>query len=560
MKNLIKKIIIFMLILMFSITICYGSETGEYIRVRIRTPRQHNEQAELDGYSNIYVYEIRGTTVNEIFQTDREISVLMDSYYDKNYNFLNDGSEASIGPYHVKIKGKEYSTYEEAKNEIDNISQTAGSGFYAHYDGDKYQIYIGTFKDEKSAEYIFSKLNQNGLDGEVVNGNKKNVIIYDDANEIVFSYSNNYGIYFSSKNSQESCNMIKIDSKPYRGMIGFNIINDSTLISLNHVDIESYLYGVVPCESSASWPIEALKAQALAARTYALSNLNPNAYNGYDVEDSIVDQVYGGYSSEYPSTNKAVEETRGEKIYYEGKLIEAVFHSTSGGSTEDSENIWGNEVPYLRGVEDEYSNISPITEWQQTYTKDYIINRLKLYGNNVNELYSIKITKVSDHNRVLECIFDTDKGKITYTKDKVRSVLGLKSLWFTIGNSSGIINYDFNFIYSDDSAEVPSRGSVIDSITDSEVKTSGSLKASYMISKNNETSKIEKDNVAFISSSGVSINNNGSTSASGSEYSFNGRGWGHSLGLSQYGAKDMASKGFTCDEIIKHYYTGVTIK
>ncbi len=134
----------------------------------------------------------------------------------------------------------------------------------------------------------------------------------------------------------------------------------------------------------------------------------------------------------------------------------------------------------------------------------------------------------------------------------------MKSLWFTINNASGG-TYDFNFIYADASEKVPSRGSVIDSLTDNVAKVADSLKSNYMISKNEATTKIEQDNVAFISSSGVTINNN-SLNSTGSEYSFNGRGWGHSLGLSQYGAKDMASKGFTYDEIIKHYYTGVTIK
>jgi len=555
MKKIIKIIIITMILLMFSISMCFGTDNIN-LRVRIRTPRQYNEQALLNGYDNTTIYD--NLNGSKLFELGSELSILMDSYYDNNYNFLGNSSNAAIGPYHVKLNGK-YSAYDEALSEADNLNSNVCSGFYPYYDGNEYEIFFGAFTDESSAN---SKLSKYGLDGNVINGNKKNIAVYNGENDIVFMYSNNYNIYFTSENSDLSCNMIKIDSKPYRGMISFNIINDSTLISINKVDLESYLYGVVPCESSASWPTEALKAQTLTARTYAAANLNPNAYYGYDLEDNTTDQVYGGYSSEYEATNEAVNDTNGEMIYYDGKLIDAVFHSTSGGSTEDSENVWVNALPYLRGVEDEYSNVSPITEWNQSYTKQDIIDRLKLYGNNVSDLYSIEITEVSENNRVLECIFSTDVGEITYTKDKVRSVLGLKSLWFSIGNSSKY--YFTNELYANSNTEVTSRGGVIDTIIDNNDGTiensdkstldSGNISGKYIISSTGTESQ-SKNNLAFISKSGVSIIN-----SSTSEYNISGRGWGHGVGMSQYGAMQMAKEGFTYEEILKYYYTGVNIK
>jgi len=557
-----KIIVISLVVLMFSMSLCYGAESDENVRVRIRTPRQHNEQAELDGSDNITIFDNSNTIPSQLFQLTSELSILMDSYYDKNYSFLekNNSNNASIGPYHIRLKGKKYDTFDDTISEINNLKQNLESKFYPYYNGAEYEIYIGAYIDESSADNMYSVLNKSGLDGEVVNGNKKNIVVYNNENDIIFMYNNNSDIYFTSNNSDLSCNMIKIDNKPYRGMIAFNIINDSTLISINRVDIESYLYGVVPCESSASWPIEALKAQTLTARTYALAKLSPNAYYGYDLEDNTYDQVYGGYLSEYAATNKAVDETHGEVIYYDERLIDAVFHSTSGGSTENSENVWNDALPYLRGVEDEYSNISPITEWKETYSKEYLINRLKLYGNNVNDLYSIKITEVSENDRVLECIFSTDIGEIIYTKDKVRSVLGLKSLWFNIENNNSN-NGNFYLINGNDSSnennEVPSRGGVIDSITDKEVTVSEILKDKYIISSS-KTSKSTQDSLTFISSTGVSIQNNNTSNSS--EYCFNGRGWGHGVGMSQYGAKQMATEGFTYEEIIKHYYTGVNIK
>lgn len=556
MKKIIKIMIITIVLLMFSISFCFGTEDIN-LRVRIRTPRQYNEQATLKGYDNISVYDNNSGSPSKLFELSSELSVLMDSYYDKNYNFLNNNS-AIIGPYHIKISGDKYSTYDEAQSEINSIKKNVSDDIYPYYNGSKFEIYVGAYVDESSAE---SKLNQCGLNGEVINGDKKNIVVYNGDNNIVFMYNNSYNIFFTSQNNDLSSNMIKIDSKPYRGMISFNIINDTTLISINRVDLESYLYGVVPCESSASWPVESLKAQTLTARTYAAANLKPNAYYGYDLEDNTTDQVYGGYASEYESTNNAVDETRGEMIYYDGKLIDAVFHSTSGGSTEDSENVWLTALPYLRGVEDEYSNISPITEWSQAYTKQELIDRLKLYGNNVSNLYSIEITKISENNRVLECIFSTDIGEIKYTKDKVRSVLGLKSLWFTIGN---IGKYYFtNELYTNSNTDATRESSIIDSIIDNDasesndkksVLDSGIISGKYIISSSGTASQ-SKNSFAFISKSGVSIVNSNT-----SEYNFNGRGWGHGVGMSQYGAKEMATEGFTYKEILKYYYTGVNIK
>jgi len=558
MKKIIKIMLITIVLLMFSISLCFGMEDIN-LKVRIRTPRKYNEQAMLNGYENISIYDNSSNSPTKLFALNSELSILMDSYYDKNFNYLGSESNgAATGPYHIKLKNKSYSTYYEAQSEISNISSSVSDCIYPYYNGSKFEIYIGAYIDKSTAS---SKLNKYGLDGEVINSNKKNIVAYNNDNDIVFMYNNNYNIFFTSEYSELSCNMIKIDSKPYRGMISFNIINDATLISINRVDLESYLYGVVPCESSASWPVESLKAQTLTARTYAAANLKPTAYYGYDLEDNTTDQVYGGYASEYESTNNAVDETRGEMIYYDGKLIDAVFHSTSGGSTEDSENVWVNALPYLRGVKDEYSNISPITEWTQAYTKQELIDRLKLYGNNVSNLYSIEITETSKNNRVLECIFSTDIGEIKYTKDKVRSVLGLKSLWFTIGNSG---KYHFtNELYANSNTDDASRSGIIDSIIDNDVSESnnkesvldsGIISGKYIISSSGTESQ-SRNNFAFISKSGVSIVNNNT-----SEYNFNGRGWGHGVGMSQYGAKQMATEGFTYEEILKYYYTGVNIK
>lgn len=583
MKKIIKIIIITIILLIFSISFCFGTGNDLNVRVRIRSPRQYNEQATLKGYDSITIYDNSSGKQIELFQLDSEISILLDTYYDSRFNI--DTSSPKVGPYHIKLKDKQYSTYSEAKEQIAKLS--ISSGFYPYYDGLKYEICIGSYVDENSAYDLFNKLNQNGLDVEIINGNNKNIVVYDNENMVVFMYNNSYNIYFTSKNSNLSCNMIIIDKKPFRGMLGFYIIDNSKLISINYVDLESYLYGVVPNEIIPSWPIEAVKAQVVSARTYAASCISSESYYGYDLEDSQDSQVYRGYASEYSFTNKAVDDTKGEMVYYDGDLIQAFFHSSSGGRTENSENIWVTELPYLKSVKDEYSNISPQSEWKKVATKDYIISKLKADGNEINDLYGIQITNVSENYRVMECIFLTDKGEIKYKKENIRRVLGydfLLSSWFSIENSNFFYFTNMEFanarssimdeIGNAENEVIGINSGILDAIVDGEESSitneenlnlnesndykaldTGSINDKYLISSS-ATGKIKSNSTtAFISKTGVSIQNNNT-----SEYYFNGRGWGHGVGMSQYGAKQMATEGFTYEEILKYYYTGVNIK
>ena len=123
---------------------------------------------------------------------------------------------------------------------------------------------------------------------------------------------------------------------------------------VNAVPMELYLQSVVPAEAVPSWKADALKAQAVAARTYAMYHKNGYRSSGYDVTDDTRSQVYSGISSETEATSRAVRETAGEIVTYGGKPIDALFHSSGGGYTENSENVWGSVIPYLRGVKESY--------------------------------------------------------------------------------------------------------------------------------------------------------------------------------------------------------------
>ncbi len=135
----------------------------------------------------------------------------------------------------------------------------------------------------------------------------------------------------------------------YRGDIVIYNIN-GTLTVVNSLPLEEYLMGVVPSEMPSKWNIEAQKAQAIAARSYALANLNKRGSHGYDLKDTPHDQAYGGASSETPQTTRAVLSTRGEVLTYDNKIIPAYYHASAGGKTIQAGEIWNHDLPYIQSV------------------------------------------------------------------------------------------------------------------------------------------------------------------------------------------------------------------
>lgn len=230
-----------------------------------------------------------------------------------------------------------------------------------------------------------------------------------------------------------------INGKQYRGCLRF-AVNGTVMTAVNVVDLEEYLYGVIPAEMPASYGEEALKAQTLAARTYAMTKLNAHKSSGYELCDTINCQVYKGYSGEDSKTNAVVDETEGEIICYNGTPIEAVFSASTGGYTENSENVWNSVVPYLRAVPEvgEYGN----NTWTKTLTLSQLDSLLSAKGENIGSAQDIVITKISTGGRVQEMKIVGTSGSVTLTKENIRTYFSgacgsLPSKMFTINGKGG---------------------------------------------------------------------------------------------------------------------------
>ncbi|HUQ23247.1 MAG TPA: SpoIID/LytB domain-containing protein [Gaiellaceae bacterium] len=210
----------------------------------------------------------------------------------------------------------------------------------------------------------------------------------------------------------------------YRGQLEVGV-NGQKLSAINSIGLEQYLAGVVPREMPSAWPAEALKAQAVAARSYALAHRLGG--KGFDLYADVRSQVYGGVGAEHPAATAAIEATAAEVLLWEGKPIDALFHSTSGGKTLAAEEVFGKAVPYLTAVDDPHSALSPVNRWGPTPIPESAIRKgLKLRS----PVTALKLTRGAS-GRVVSVQAVTASGTATVSGAALRAATGLRSTWIT---------------------------------------------------------------------------------------------------------------------------------
>lgn len=334
-------------------------------------------------------------------------------------------------------------------------------------------------------------------------------------------------------------NYVTVSGSPYRGELRI-LAAGGLLTVVNAVPLEDYLLGVVPREMPADFPLEALKAQAVAARTYALYARAGGAYasQGFDLLPTTASQVYGGVRAEYETTSRAVRETAGEVVLYGGRPIGAYFHSSSGGHTESVEYVWGFPSPYLKGVRD-YDQDSPHYTWSIMVTREDLSTKLAQAGYDAGGVLAVEtVGDPGPGGRYLERRLVGSAGEVVLRSEKLRSVLGLRSAFFTVRGEEEHL------------ADVTRR-----------------LEASvpcFAVAAGGETAQVDP-RAGLILGAGSAYNLRPpevwvvSRELVPASFTFDGHGWGHGVGLSQWGARGMALQGKSYREILTHYYTGVTV-
>jgi stage II sporulation protein D len=222
---------------------------------------------------------------------------------------------------------------------------------------------------------------------------------------------------------------LTLDGRGYRGAFRVLRVGAGKVRIVNDVDLDLYLRGVVPSEMPRDWAAEALKAQAVAARSYAVSHLHPGG--GFDLYPDTRDQVYLGIPHEAATTTAAVNATAGQVVLYKGKVASTYFFSTSGGRTASVQDLYPNApaIPYLVSVPDPYDSISPYHDWgPYRFAAKKLSRKLKVPG----KLLDVQ-TVAGSSGRVRSIVATGSGGAVTVNGAEVRSALGLRSTWFQVG-------------------------------------------------------------------------------------------------------------------------------
>ncbi len=443
-----------------------------------------------------------------------------------------------FGPVHIQI-GSSYADQAAAKEALTGIKSQGIAAFLAFVD--TWQIWYGFYTDQNTAQADIDGVLKQKLQGFAftpVPQASNRIVVSNPAGETAFiigSDTNTLNICPKQENNPYIFKINSSDSLRYRGDLEVKRITGSDMTLINVIPLEQYLYGVVPAEIGSSSDPEALKAQAVAARTYLIGSLEKHKKHNFNLCTTTSCQVYKGFAGEYASTNKAVDDTAGKKLTYQGKIAEVFYFSSSGGRTEDAKNVWGNDIPYLKSVEDKYeSGKSYNYNWETTLTASKIKEIMLGRGYDLGDITGVNITKTSDAGRVIELVISGTKGQRVYKLDGCRTVFGFNSQWYTIVSD----------------AVVPIK------------KADNTVEQTQLATKKVMTASGLKDmavkNGAITVIGGEGVKN--TVSAATQSYKFVGKGWGHAVGMSQNGAMGMAKAGFKYDEILTHYFQGTVIE
>ena len=458
------------------------------------------------------------------------------------------GGEVVVGCFHIQINDG-YSSFEEARAEADNYQ----NGF-VRFETDRFLVLVGRYTTRDAANDAISSMD---LAGALVNAGTSNTITVTrtGTNTILFEFNMGttpLGVMPKQINNEKTETWFR--GFRYRGGFQYARRDGAFLTIVNMVAVEDYIKGILPNEMGNAWPIEALKAQACCARSYAMSTINRHNANGFDLCVTEHCQVYRGRNATNERTDQAVDETSGMYVTYNGTICQTFYASSNGGASESVENVWNDPLPYLRGVIDPYeADIADSVSnyrWTITFTPAQITERLRSRGYNCATVVGIAVTQLTPTGNVLSItITDSNGRKWQFSKRAELIVaLGVPTQRFSIGGTGT----GFDAIYANDPAQELAPGSQY-----------------YAIGSSGETVTVQRGSMYAITGTGsiVAVEGESGTASGGGGtglvngvFTIRGTGRGHLVGMSQWGAYSMAryhNKNYV--EIIKFYFTGVDV-
>jgi stage II sporulation protein D len=526
-------------------------------------------------------------------------------------------SGAKYGPYHIRI-GTDYPDAASASGQASIYKQAGVDAFIAY--NDAWQVWTGLYVDEATANEaiagIKAILGEAGY--EIIRPSDNRITVTDTMFKTVCIFRSSTAYFQVRPTPENDPPVINVKGTPYRGAIEVRRLAGSDMTVINVVSMREYLYGNVPPEIGGRSPAEALKAQAVVSKMYAINNKGKHGSTGFDICATTHCQVYKGYNVETADCNKFIDEVADKVITYEGKPVEHVYYFASGGgSTEDVHNVWGSSYPYLVSVEDKYEKI-------YTWTKTLRAADVKAKLPGLGSILGITITRTAPTGRVTQlAVTGTSRGEPEYySNEKCRTLFGLDSQLYTITTDADVYTAGLS------DKQEPADAAVAEDSIDGQDQNEGNVVGTPVqnsedgtaANDNEDGTEVASDNgseqkaenvgeepdadqkeepskdkpkkfnivLPYASDPGVTqLGGKKVITASGIDkitgvsnkvaiigadgivshaavvpetYTFTGKGWGHAVGMSQEGAIGMAKAGITYDDIIRHYFKGTDVQ
>ena len=451
-------------------------------------------------------------------------------------NYVDGTGSVTVGCFHLQLPTA-YATFEEAQAAASAVS----NGFPAWIEG-TYYVRVGAYTSKEEALSAQTAL---GLSTATVAGTSGYAVtvVVTKTGKPIFQFDGGQGYSLGIQPGLDDSVKTVTWFKGYRYYGGFQYRRSGgDLTVINIVDLEDYIKGVLPYEMNNTWPLEALKAQAVCARSYAATISNSHTSSGFDVCNNTHCQMYQGLNLANDRTDQAVEETAGEFVRYNGVPVVTYYSASDGGATEDVRNIWNSTVdlPHLQGVIDPYEadladSISQYN-WTVTVTKAVAAAKLQSKGYNCGSIVDVYVAELSETGNPKTITFVDSNGKNwSFGPETLRIWFSLRSNRFTIGD--GTASYYVNGTSN----------------------TLASVSGAYAVSGDGTVSAIT-GTPYVATASGTDRLGTSSATASGSTITFTGSGYGHNVGMSQQGARAMALRGMDYIDIMTFYFTGITVE
>ena len=557
MRKLLKTAVLSMVL---ACTLCVGAQAAENTMLKVGlkygadalfTARLQNYNDTLSGSGYEFGYYDGERNFVPLAATDEEkITVTVDSnayvsggvcYETRPTNYTT-----ILGAYHIEL----LTTFEDYDAAY-AVAQTYHKGFVACIDGE-YRVRIGNHASYDESARVLSETDVLDYGAQIVTPSSTGVVVsVTGTDTILFEFDcsglRSLGIRPRSVSGEKTVTWFS--GYRYYGGFEYQRTTGGYISVINVVDIEDYVKCVIAAEMSNDWPLEALKAQTVCARTYAAAQTRHRSA-GFDVCSTTDCQAYRGASLTNERSDAAAEETRGVYIYYDGALVtNAVYYSCNGGASESCKNVWGSEVAYLQGKEDPYEASVAWRfsryYWSFTATGDELREVLKSEAKtDIGTVTNVYVSEFSDTGNVIALTFEGTKGSYTVRREKCRTLLNgvydhinVRSMRYTVtGGDAG------TYFVNDAATTVTGTGGMY------------VLSGDGKITPNNESAKntyvITADGVQSLEREIVNTDNT---------FTFTGSGWGHNVGMSQWGAFAMAEQGCTYRDILEFYYTGITL-